>query len=393
MSDEKTAREIEEAMKPWWDAEPVNYGDLDADLAMSGLMSKAIKSRTTVLAGGWVGLLPEGLTYDEITKTVEEHGFYIVWERPESRQKGWIPIYCHPHGSMMLKFDRANNKLHIQLNTIDPDLYEVIASIGQKLFTPAAPPQGAVHAMLATSAGVQIQRIGTVKVDLIRDNYSPTALASYDQVIKDLNSETPRGRVSIFDGPPGTGKTYLLRSLFSAAPKCHYVMVPPKLVNNLNDPGMLLTLIQSKHQHVPLVLVLEDADEVISPRNAKTMSGLQVALNLGDGVMGDLINVRIVATTNSPVGELDEAIRRPGRLSARVEVGRMEHEHARHVFTRLKLEIPREKLLRENLPGMDWPREPLTLAEVYGKALDCGWQPGVNARGVVNTEDEKDVDD
>ena len=171
------------------------------------------------------------------------------------------------------------------------------------------------------------------KRSLSRQNYTPEAVKAWDRVASDLQSEDPNGRIAIFHGPPGTGKTHLIRGFMSAGINGTFVIIPPKEIGNIGDPEMIDLLIEIQDDYEGrIILVIEDADEILSTRKATSMSALANALNLGDGLMGDAVNAFIIATTNSPLGEIDPAILRPGRLSVISEVPNLPTAQAQEVF-------------------------------------------------------------
>lgn len=112
----------------------------------------------------------------------------------------------------------------------------------------------------------------------------------------------------------------------------------------------------------PIVLVLEDADKVLVNRAAGDMAAISSLLNLGDGILGGVINARILATTNASKLEMDPATRRPGRLCSHVDVGTLDAEHATAVLRRLT---------GKNITA----NKPVTLAQVYFAARKHGWMP------------------
>ena len=56
---------------------------------------------------------------------------------------------------------------------------------------------------------------------------------------------------------------------------------------------------------------------------------------MGDGIMGAMLDARIVATTNAQTEDLDPAIVRPGRLCRRIDIGELCYEQACEVYERL----------------------------------------------------------
>lgn len=242
--------------------------------------------------------------------------------------------------------------------------------------------QGYIFAIMRGSGGnLQLTRIGYAGSALERGNYPKKVLADYDYVIKDLKSEDPSGRITILEGAPGTGKTYLVRSILMDVPDALFVLVPPSMVSSLGGPDLLPLLLRTKEDYAkkgPTILILEDADQCLVPRAGDNMSSISSILNLGDGIFGSLFDIRIVATTNARKAEMDPAIIRAGRLSRRLEVNVLSYEEANFVYKRLLGED-------KNLPGSPENSGPslrpapkkaeFSLAEVYKLARDAGWEP------------------
>ena len=139
----------------------------------------------------------------------------------------------------------------------------------------------------------------------------------------------------------------------------------------------------------PSFLILEDADQCLVSRDKDNIASVQSLLNLGDGILGSLLDLRIVATTNAHELHLDEAISRPGRLSKMLEVGPLDVTTARGVFTRL---LPDHKLpdeLIHSFKNIDVKSRDfkMSLAEAYSLARKYGWLP--EERKVEEDEEEE----
>jgi len=229
------------------------------------------------------------------------------------------------------------------------------------------PPAGTVYMLIQNQhGGLELASMGTTAMTALqRDNYTPEALKEYDRMVADLKSKSPSGRIAIFEGEPGTGKTYLVRGLLSEVEAAIYIIIPSNLIAQLAQPGMIPVLVSVRRArgNVPMIFIVEDADECLSPRMNDNMSSITNILNFGDGLLGHLLDVRIVATTNAHRVNLDEAILRPGRLSALIHVGRLPAEQAQAVFARLT-GGPSNQLTSTT-----------TLAEVYSLARNSGWTP------------------
>ncbi len=214
--------------------------------------------------------------------------------------------------------------------------------------------------------GPRLTNIGFDGEPLIRGNYNDAFLKAYDRIRMDLKAEKPSGRISVMHGPPGTGKTFAVRALLHDVEGPTFIVVPPTMVPELTSPGLVNLLIDLKRKKRTLVLLIEDADEILTARESGNMSAIAAVLNLSDGIIGSLLDLRIVATTNAKKVELDPAVKRSGRLSAIAEVGSLNQERAEGVYKRLT----------DKDPGAYFKtHKTWVLADVYRKAQEDGLKP------------------
>jgi hypothetical protein len=196
---------------------------------------------------------------------------------------------------------------------------------------------GRVFVMVSGPGGIELQAVGVASVPLERTNYPDDVLGAFDHVVKDFQNTTPCGRIVILDGEPGTGKTYLVRGLLDSCPDAIFVMVPSNLISEIGGPSLVQAIMgnRGRDDKAATILIVEDADMCLAPRAADNMGSISALLNISDGILGNLLDIRILATTNAKAEDLDPAILRDGRLCRRTHVGNLTREQAEDVLKRL----------------------------------------------------------
>lgn len=142
--------------------------------------------------------------------------------------------------------------------------------------------------------------------------------------------------------------TSYLRYLTKFITKKEILFIPPSMAEMLAEPSIIPFLIENKN----CVLIIEDAEKVISDRETNVSAGgVSNILNLTDGILGDCLNVQIIATFNIKRDKIDQALLRKGRLIAE------------HKFEELSIDETNKllKYLNKNTAS----DKGLTLADIY----------------------------
>lgn len=188
------------------------------------------------------------------------------------------------------------------------------------------------------------RKIGAPAWESISMNYAWKTRNGLD-IVMGLTPPMDAGKLLLWHGDPGTGKSYGIRSLMREWRKwcvAHYIVDPEKFFGEADymlsvildqtsddecespiavsgDPKAICKTERPWH-----LLVMEDADEFLQA-DAKVRQGqaLSRLLNMADGLIGQGLNLLVLITTNEPLGKIHPAIRREGRCMANVEFGHL----------------------------------------------------------------------
>jgi hypothetical protein len=157
--------------------------------------------------------------------------------------------------------------------------------------------------------------------------------------------DRPSGRIVLFRGHVGTGKTHAIRALLTALSAWARVDVVADPQAAFGDSNYWLRLVSATTRDGrPRILVLEDVDSMLAGAHD---DGFSRMLNLTDGLIGQDRDVVVVLSSNLSEDRIDPALLRPGRCLANVGFGKFEPAEA-----------------RELLGAGGEAREALTLAEI-----------------------------
>jgi hypothetical protein len=278
-------------------------------------------------------------------------------------------------GCVTVFLDKKKKNFQLSGKLIDKNVTEKIYALYKELVSPID-HKGTVYSIQYENGEFSLVDLGIGSFKLEQDNYSESIIEKYHHIVKDLNSDKPCGKLVLMEGPPGSGKTSMVRSMLDEITKKNCVIiVPPTVIQELANPSMVSLFLNNKSYYAKdgsFVLIVEDADNILVTRGVDNITSIQSLLNLSDGIVGALLDIRIVATTNA-VNEVDEAVLRPGRLCSRLEIGKTTCDRANKIY--------------ERLTGQKggFTKE-ATLAEIYRAAHDFNNKEKVRIDGVKKNE-------
>jgi ATPase family protein associated with various cellular activities (AAA) len=173
--------------------------------------------------------------------------------------------------------------------------------------------------------------------------------------------------VLVVQGPPGTGKTRLIRAILGEISRRKGREAQALYTGDrksLENDEIFVKFITGWDD----AFVVEDADHILRPR-AQGNEHLHRFLAIADGVVRSQ-GRKIIFSTNLPnVGDLDDALIRPGRCFARLHVRELTHAEAEAVVATLCAgDDARAERSCERLAQLG--RKSVALADIYRSCAD-----------------------
>lgn len=207
--------------------------------------------------------------------------------------------------------------------------------------------KGNVYLLCSMDGMLNLQRFevrlpeGGVDLEL---NYGGEAAEKFEAIAEMLASDS--SGLVLFSGEPGTGKSTFIKQLATRTTR-KVIYLSSASADQITNPEFLSFIMSNRN----CVLLLEDAEKALRSREEHDNPAVSNILNITDGILGDCLNVMVIATFNVDREMIDPALVRKGRLL-------LEHH-----FKALDADAANRVL--ENMGSDRRTSEPMTLAEIY----------------------------
>lgn len=202
-----------------------------------------------------------------------------------------------------------------------------------------------INLIVKDEPGLDLKPMEIKKTKLDLDLFYEDDFKETDAIIQSRLMKKDDKGIVLLHGLPGTGKTTYLRYLVGKIKK-RVLFLSPSVAGNLMNPDFMDLLIDNPNS----VLIIEDAENIITDRRFSGDSSVSNLLNISDGLLADFLNVQLICTFNIELSQVDSALLRKGRLIARYEFG--------------KLGINKSQRLSEHFGYTRLINEPMTIAEI-----------------------------
>lgn len=144
------------------------------------------------------------------------------------------------------------------------------------------------------------------EIDL-ESNYGKSASLKFEKIIDNMKKN--KNGLVLFSGDPGTGKSTFIKYLATKTTR-KVIYLSSGAAEQLTNPDFLSFIMG----HRNCILLLEDAEKVLRSRESADNDAISNILNISDGILGDCLNIMVIATFNIDRENIDSALVRKGRL-------------------------------------------------------------------------------
>lgn len=213
--------------------------------------------------------------------------------------------------------------------------------------TPDPKRSGRIFLLCSMDGMLELQKFDTKlpdgNIDLEK-NYGGEAASKFGKIVELMDSG--KNGLILLSGHPGTGKSTFIKMLSKKTDR-KVIYLSSSSAEHLTNPEFLSFMMR----HRDSILLLEDAEKVLRSRERQDNSAISNLLNITDGILGDCLNVLVIATFNIDREQIDSALVRKGRLLVE------------HHFEPLSAEMANGLL--ESIGSDRRVSGPVSLAEIY----------------------------
>lgn len=149
----------------------------------------------------------------------------------------------------------------------------------------------------------------------------------YDRICELIEKEDSP-ELMLFYGDPGTGKTSLIKHLISKYDEKAFVFIDGTLLANVSQEKLMSYFLENQST----IFILEDCEKVLMNREHYVNPVMPILLNLTDGIIGDVLGIKLICTFNTSLNNIDKALIRKGRLSLKYEFKKLTKDKVSNII-------------------------------------------------------------
>ena len=155
----------------------------------------------------------------------------------------------------------------------------------------------------------------------IEKNYNDDFKAPYDKLCKIIEDEGHADLVLLY-GDPGTGKSSIIKHLITKYNDKDFIFMDGSLLANASQEKLMSYFLDNQDT----IFILEDCEKALMTREHYNNPVMPVLLNLTDGIISDVLGIKLICTFNTSLENIDKALKRKGRLSMKYEFRKLAKE-------------------------------------------------------------------